>query len=144
MFSETAFAVGAPSLFLKHHEATFAQKIDCRHYAAEHVIMIRVSCNNNAPDFRYVNQTSAYAKSHHWNMCKRKVGAQYNPTKYKTQLCRHFLNGQRCNRGSRCHFAHGYHELELNTLKERHDAGLLDANVYRNKPCMIHVATGSW
>ena len=67
-----------------------------------------------------------------------------SPQNYKTQLCKHFLNDQKCRWGNLCNYAHGYDELELTTLKERHDAGLLDANVYRNKPCMMHIATGSW
>ena len=30
---------------------------------------------------------------------------------YKTQLCKHHLNGQMCSKGTHCHFADGEHEL---------------------------------
>ena len=69
---------------------------------------------------------------------------QSQTSRYKIQLCKHFMESGECKHGNSCHFAHGYHDLLLTTLQERHDAGLVDANVYRNKPCMIHIATGSW
>ena len=36
--------------------------------------------------------------------------AQYNNL-YKTQLCKHFQQTNHCHVGSRCHFAHGEHEM---------------------------------
>ena len=32
-------------------------------------------------------------------------------SKYKTEECRDFKDTGKCNRGSKCHFAHGLHEL---------------------------------
>lgn len=31
--------------------------------------------------------------------------------KFKTNLCKNFMAGLGCQRGNRCHFAHGEHEL---------------------------------
>jgi len=31
--------------------------------------------------------------------------------RYKTNLCKSFMAGMSCHLGSRCHFAHGEHEL---------------------------------
>jgi hypothetical protein len=36
---------------------------------------------------------------------------QLNPSKYKTMLCKHFLNPKGCSFGDKCQFAHGINEL---------------------------------
>ena len=36
---------------------------------------------------------------------------QTNPSKYKTNLCKHFLNPKGCSFGEKCQFAHGINEL---------------------------------
>ncbi|TNV76099.1 hypothetical protein FGO68_gene8024 [Halteria grandinella] len=38
------------------------------------------------------------------------ANANYNP-RFKTSLCKHFEETGKCNVGSKCHFAHGQHEL---------------------------------
>lgn len=35
---------------------------------------------------------------------------------FKTRICRHFLKGF-CNRGEKCNFAHGYHQVKRNIKK---------------------------
>ena len=35
---------------------------------------------------------------------------------FKTRICRHFLKGF-CNRGDKCNFAHGYHQVKRNVKK---------------------------
>jgi len=64
--------------------------------------------------------------------------------KKKIELCKNILLGNDCPFGDKCVFAHKEEELQLTTLKERHDAGLLDANTFRTRPCFDHVSTGSW
>ena len=63
---------------------------------------------------------------------------------YKTELCENYMKGLPCQYGKKCNYAHGHQELRLLKLKERHEAGMINANEYRTKPCMIFVATGSW
>jgi hypothetical protein len=62
----------------------------------------------------------------------------------KTELCQNFMMGKHCKFGKKCNYAHGRHELKLTKLKERHEAGLLDATTYRTRPCFNHIATGAW
>ncbi len=64
--------------------------------------------------------------------------------KKKIEMCKNILLGNDCPFGDKCVFAHKKEELQLTKLKERHDAGLLDANTYRTRPCFDHVSTGSW
>ena len=40
-----------------------------------------------------------------------------NNMKYKTALCKHFNTPQGCSYGEKCQFAHGNHELRLNTTQ---------------------------
>ena len=95
---------------------------------------------------RFVDYSEAVAKGY-----MKPDSLQPEPTRntmtsgrYKTELCKHFIKGLPCNYGNKCNYAHGYHELKLTSLKERHENGMIDANKYRNKPCMMFVATGSW
>ena len=62
----------------------------------------------------------------------------------KTELCQNFMMGKPCKFGKKCNYAHGHHELKLTKLKERHEAGLLDATTYRTRPCFNQIATGAW
>ena len=61
--------------------------------------------------------------------------------KYKTELCR---NGLSCRYGKDCQYAHSPQELRKVKLSELVNAGLIDAETYRVKPCDIFVMTGSW
>jgi len=62
----------------------------------------------------------------------------------KTEYCKFILNNEPCKFGNTCHFAHSESELQYKTLYERHDAGLLDKETMRTRPCFDFVATGSW
>lgn len=64
--------------------------------------------------------------------------------KKKIEMCKNILLGKDCPFGDKCVFAHDKSELQLTKLKERHDAGLLNADTFRTRPCFDHVATGSW
>jgi hypothetical protein len=43
-------------------------------------------------------------------MAQNAMQQQFNNL-YKTQLCKHFMQTKHCHVGSKCHFAHGEHEL---------------------------------
>lgn len=60
----------------------------------------------------------------------------------KTELCRAILEGKPCRFGSKCNFAHHENELKYKTLVERHDAGLIDKETYRTRPCLDHIMVG--
>jgi len=62
----------------------------------------------------------------------------------KLEMCESILKGIDCNFGSKCTFAHNESELQLTTLREREDAGLVDIMTFRTRPCLDHVMTGSW
>ncbi len=62
----------------------------------------------------------------------------------KTEFCKYIINNEVCKFGSFCNFAHSEEELNYKTLFERHDAGLLDKNTLRTRPCFDFVSTGSW
>ena len=62
----------------------------------------------------------------------------------KTELCRKIQEGLPCEFGDRCNFAHSEEEIQLKTLQERHDAGLIDKETYCTRPCLDYVATGDW
>jgi hypothetical protein len=62
----------------------------------------------------------------------------------KTEFCKYIINNEVCKFGSFCNFAHSKEELNYKTLFERHDAGLLDKNTLRTRPCFDFVSTGSW
>ena len=62
----------------------------------------------------------------------------------KTELCRAILEGKPCRFGSKCNFAHHENELKYKTLVERHDAGLIDKETYRTRPCLDHIMVGDW
>jgi hypothetical protein len=86
-------------------------------------------------------QSASLAKS---NLC-----APFTPTNkkgnlMKTEFCKFILKNQRCKFGSLCNFAHSEREMNYKTLFARHDAGLLDKETLRTRPCFDFVATGSW
>lgn len=62
----------------------------------------------------------------------------------KTELCSAILDGRPCKFGSKCNFAHNESELRYQTIVERHEAGLIDGEIWRTRPCFNHVATGDW
>lgn len=62
----------------------------------------------------------------------------------KTELCRAILEGKPCRFGAKCNFAHDETELKYKTLVERHDAGLIDKETYRTRPCLDHIMVGDW
>ncbi len=52
--------------------------------------------------------------------------------KYKTELCKKFLETGRCPYGSKCRFAHGQEELKTNPINTN----------YKKKPCKSYMETG--
>jgi hypothetical protein len=65
-------------------------------------------------------------------------------SRIKTEMCMHYSNNRPCPFGSSCTYAHGEEELQMTKLLDLHNAGLIDVDTYRTKPCMTWVATGSW
>ena len=64
--------------------------------------------------------------------------------KSKTELCKNFVDGIYCPFGSRCKFAHGYHELKQRSLMDLKRQGLVDdIDSYRTRPCFTWISTGS-
>lgn len=68
-------------------------------------------------------------------------GKQHKKMKYKTEMCQNVYD---CKMGPKCHFAHNEEELRYKRVLERDKAGLIDAKTFRTRPCLDHVATGSW
>jgi hypothetical protein len=65
-------------------------------------------------------------------------------SRMKTEMCMHYSNNRPCPFGANCTYAHGEEELQMTKLLDLHDAGLIDVDTYRTKPCLTWVATGSW
>jgi hypothetical protein len=65
-------------------------------------------------------------------------------SRLKTEMCMHYSNNRPCPFGANCTYAHGEEELQMTKLLDLHDAGLIDVDTYRTKPCLTWVATGSW
>ncbi|GFH49821.1 hypothetical protein CTEN210_06297 [Chaetoceros tenuissimus] len=62
----------------------------------------------------------------------------------RREICKAALSGEECPLGSRCKFAHSRKELDLTTILERLDAGIVDdVNVFRSTLCFDQIATGS-
>ena len=51
-----------------------------------------------------------------------------NP-RYKTSLCKNFTSGQTCPYGEKCQFAHGDHELRLNTGQPQNIMNMYNPNL---------------
>lgn len=65
-------------------------------------------------------------------------------SRIKTEMCMHYSNNRPCPFGANCTYAHGEEELQMTKLIDLHNAGLIDVDTYRTKPCLTWVATGSW
>jgi hypothetical protein len=65
-------------------------------------------------------------------------------SKMKTELCSHFMRNGKCPYEDGCHYAHGEDELQHKTLGHLKDAGLVDVDTYRTRPCLSWVSTGAW
>jgi len=65
-------------------------------------------------------------------------------TRIKTEMCMHYLQNRPCPFASTCIYAHGEEELQMTKLIDLDEAGLIDVDTYRTKPCLTWVMTGSW
>eukprot|EP00978_Attheya_sp_CCMP212_P002163 scaffold4463_cov51-Attheya_sp.AAC.6 len=65
-------------------------------------------------------------------------------SKMKSELCSHFMKNGKCPYEDGCHYAHGEDELQHKTLGHLKDAGLVDVDTYRTRPCLSWVSTGAW
>jgi hypothetical protein len=65
-------------------------------------------------------------------------------SRMKTEMCMNYANNRPCPFGAHCTYAHGEEELQMTKLLDLHQAGLIDVDTYRTKPCLTWVATGSW
>jgi hypothetical protein len=65
-------------------------------------------------------------------------------SRMKTEMCMNWANNRPCPFGAQCTYAHGEDELQMTKLLDLHQAGLIDVDTYRTKPCLTWVATGSW
>lgn len=67
-----------------------------------------------------------------------------NKLPLKLEMCESVVKGLDCVFGAKCTFAHSESELQMSTLRERAEAGLIDITTYRTRPCLHHVMTGGW
>lgn len=89
-------------------------------------------------------------------------------SRIKTEMCMHYKNGRICPFGAGesdcllprslssipltffslfptdCTYAHGEEELQMTKLWDLHEAGLVDKDTFRIKPCFTWISTGSW
>jgi hypothetical protein len=63
-------------------------------------------------------------------------------TKYKTKLCRNFMQKGHCNFGNTCMFAHGEHDLQ-NFGMPKFETGRADPMKFKTKLCKHFSSTGS-
>lgn len=67
-------------------------------------------CENYEPSSMYsLDQNEDYLNSAMRN--KKKTAVTTDDTKYKTELCKNWVELGKCNYGKKCRFAHGKHEL---------------------------------
>lgn len=67
--------------------------------------------------------------------------------KVKTEICINVLKGRPCpfkDSPGGCCFAHSEEELQMTKLMDLGEAGLVDVETYRIKPCLQFISTGSW
>mmetsp|Transcript_25441 Transcript_25441/g.55581 ORF Transcript_25441/g.55581 Transcript_25441/m.55581 type:complete len:955 (-) Transcript_25441:277-3141(-) len=70
-------------------------------------------------------------------------GDPFRSAKVKTELCRNFMSGKVCQFGDKCNYAHGEHELKYTKLLHLENAGLVDVEIFRTRPCITWMATGA-
>lgn len=70
-------------------------------------------------------------------------------TKYKTKLCRNYMQKGNCNFGNTCMFAHGKHDLQGSPGMQQHhhqtkfEMGHADPTKYKTKLCRHFLNTGT-
>lgn len=94
-------------------------KFEVKHMLAEVVTIDDInSLKLRAPKTDYKYQQKAEVKCEKVDPLKSTKSIKSNP-RYKTEKCRQFYEWGRCDYGSRCMFAHGTHELNIEGSSRR-------------------------
>lgn len=70
-------------------------------------------------------------------------GDPFRSAKVKTELCRYYRAGKECPFGEKCNYAHGQHELKFTRIMDLEQAGLIDIQIFRTRPCCTWVMCGT-
>lgn len=70
-------------------------------------------------------------------------GDPFRSSRLKTEPCAFWKANKTCKFGKSCNFAHGEDELKYKTLAALEEAGEVDVEIYRCRPCVTFVATGA-
>ena len=72
--------------------------------------------------------------------------SQGKDARYKTEWCKHIIQGKVCPFDFKCKFVHS--ESEMRNFASAHEMADAmpdcDADTYMCMPCLDHVSTGSW